>query len=290
MAYDEEALEIYRDMVAERHLIWQRRQVGEPPPWTENPILSKLKMTNMYRVLDPGSQFVFELNDDEPIDVIARLVFYRVTNLPSTWRAIKDALGCYPAAGDFIHKNANLFQMLDEYRQAGNRVFSGAYIIIPEPGTANDKVGGALRLTRHFVTEKAEAFIRAESQREKFEILQSTPGLGRFLSMQILTDWNYLQPEEPDLSFVVAGPGARRGAAILCANVPAEDVIADLTTEWQHDPDVRLVGRGLTTMDVQNTMCEWSKYARELVKVRKKTTYKPAHPGTQPSPVVPAWW
>ena len=286
----ETPLDYYAWMVQERHRIWLARQINEPQPWTKDPVLRNRKFTNMFRVLDPGSQFVFDLDHHHPVTVIARLVFYRVTNLPSTWYAMRAEYGCYPTAEDIVHRNATLFQILDAHRKAGNRIFSGAYIIVPEPGTANDKVGGALRLTRTFVTEKAEAFLNATTQDERFEVLRSTPGLGKFLSMQILTDWTYLQNEEPDLSFVVAGPGAIRGAAMIDPSKKAEDVIYDLTFAWMDHPIVRLAGRSLTLMDVQNTLCEFSKYALEIVTPRKKTTYQPSHPGAQPVPILPAWW
>ena len=287
---DEKMLDLYRKMVVERHWIWCARQENQPQPWTKDPVLANRKFTNMFRVLDPGSQFVFDLDTENPVDVIARLVFYRITNLPSTWYALRSALGHYPTARDFIHQNAVLYQTLDTYRKNGNKVFSGAYIIVPEPGTKNDKVGGALRLTRTFVTEKAEAFLEADSQDERFAVLRSTPGLGKFLSMQILTDWTYLQTEEPDLSFIVAGPGAVRGAALLNSSKKPEDVIYDLTFDWMDHPFVRLGGRSLTLMDVQNTLCEFGKYAREIVTPRKKSPYRPSHPGAQPAPVLPAWW
>lgn len=288
--YDEKMVDLYRGMVLERHKIWAARQAGQPQPWTEDPVLANRKFTNMFRVLDPGSQFVFELDEPDPVDVIARLVFYRVTNLPSTWYALRAAYGRYPTAHDFIHQTAVLYQILDSHRKAGNRLFSGAYIIVPEPGTANDKIGGALRLTRTFVTEKAEAFLDASTQDEKFAVLRSTPGLGKFLSMQILTDWGYLQTEEPDLSFIVAGPGAVRGAALLNSALKPEDVIYDMTFDWMVEGSVKLANRCLTVMDVQNTFCEFSKYAREVVTPRKKTAYRPSHPGAQPMPTLPQWW
>lgn len=287
---DEKMQDLYRHMVKERHTIWLARQEGQPQPWTTDPVLTNMKMTNMFRVLDPGSQFVFDLKDEDPVTTIARLVFYRITNLPKTWHALRDAHGHYPTADDFIHQNAALFQTLDAHRSAGNRIFSGAYIIVPEPGTAGDKVGGALRVARRFVTEGAEAFIGAYSQDERFAVLRSTPGLGKFLSMQILTDWGYLQSEEPDLSFIVAGPGAIRGAALLDSTKKPEDVIYDTTFDWMIDESPALAGRTLTLMDVQNTFCEFSKYARETASPRKKSTYRPAHPGPQPEPILPAWW
>lgn len=286
----EEMLRLYNDMVYERHKIYLARLNGLPQPWTEDPVLTNLKMTNMFRVLDPGSQFVFELDDDDPLNVIARLVFYRLTNLPATWHGLKSQFGHFPTADDFVHRQALLFNFLNTYRNEGNRVFSGAYIIVPEPGTANDKVGGALRVVRHFIQEKAEAYFTAATQDERFNVLRSVPGLGPFLSMQILTDWTYLQPEEPDLSFVVAGPGAQRGARLLNPTMKAEDVIYDLAVDWSDVSSVQLAGRSLTPMDVQNTLCEFSKYARELLSPRKKSAYRPAHPGRQHTPIVPHWW
>lgn len=290
MTYDLEALAVYEKMVVERHLIWHRRQCGEQQPWTEDPILSNLKMTNMFRVLDPGSQFVFNLDNRDPVDLITRLVFYRITNLPSTWYMMRAALGDFPTSYDFLHRPDTLFHLLSEHRNAGKRVFSGAYIIVPEPGTKNDKAEGAVRLTARFAREYAALFMAATTQEKRYEVLRSTPGLGPFLSMQILTDWGYLQKRQPNLAFVIAGPGARRGAAILNPDLPAEQVIQEVHTEWAVDRLVRLGGKPLTPMDVQNTMCEWSKYHREMATPRKKSVYRAAHPGAQPQPILPQWW
>jgi len=287
---DEKMMTLYRTMVEERHRIWFDRQNNEPQPWTADPVLANRKFTNMFRVLDPGSQFVFELDHKDPLNVIARLVFYRITNKPSTWYALRTSLKRYPLAGDFVTRPEAITAFLDLYRNLGNRVFSGAYIIVPEPGTANDKVEGAVRLTKQFVEEKAEAFLDATTQDERFAVLESTPGLGKFLSMQILTDWNYLQIDEPDLSFIVAGPGSRRGAALLEPAKKAEDVIYDLAFDWMDHKTVTLADRSLTLMDVQNTLCEFGKYVKETVNPRKKTTYQPAHPGAQPVPILPQWW
>lgn len=288
--YDEPMLDMYLRMVEERHRIWMLRQHNAEYPWTTDPVLANRKFTNMFRVLDPGSQFVFALRDRKnPKDELARLVFYRITNLPSTWYALRIALGRFPEAGDFL-VGQGVLEALHAHRAAGNRIFSGAYIIVPEPGTANDKIDGAIRVTQQFILEGSEEFLAADSMEARFAALRSTPGLGNFLSMQILTDWTYLQPDQPDLSFVVAGPGARRGAALLNPGTEAEYVIRDLTSEWIGHPILTLEGRSLTPMDVQNTLCEFSKYAREVVTPRKKTPYRPAHPGAQARPILPEWW
>lgn len=287
MTYDKPALALYKQMVEERHLIWERRQLGDPGPWTKDPVLANRKFTNMFRVLDPGSQFVFGLNAPDPIDVIARLLFYRITNLPKTWYAMRRELGRYPLAVDFTD---DLTVTLKTYRDAGNTVFSGAYIIIPEPGTRNDKVEGVVRVVQHFLREGAKPFLDAETQEARFAALTSTPGIGNFLAMQVIKDWGYLQPEEPDLSFIVAGPGTTRGAELLNPDKTAVQVIYDLTLQWEDNPIVQLQDMPLTVPDVSNTLCEFSKYAKEVVNPRKTTPYKPAHPGGQSIPVLPLWW
>jgi hypothetical protein len=58
---NEEMMSLYRVMVVERHKIYLARQNNEPQPWTTDPVLRNRKFTNMFRVLDPGSQFVFDL-------------------------------------------------------------------------------------------------------------------------------------------------------------------------------------------------------------------------------------
>lgn len=288
--YDDKMLELYQHMVRERHQIWLARQHGDAYPWTKDPVLANRKFTNMFRVLDPGSQFVFDLQEDDPLDTLARLVFYRLTNLPASWYEMKAVLGRFPVAADFTERPEVIAGILQSRRDEGYRVFSGAYIIVPEPGTANDKIEGAVRVTRNFLENASERFLSAETQAARFAALRATPGLGKFLSMQILADWTYLQKTQPDLSFIVAGPGAVRGAELLNSTMKAEDVIYDLASAWQDHPTVRLGDRGLTVMDVQNTLCEFGKYAREVVYPRKKTPYKPAHPEAQPKPRLPRWW
>ncbi|MGO4984932.1 nucleotide kinase domain-containing protein [Collinsella sp. Sow4_E3] len=48
----------YIQFVEERHYVWIRRQNGASAPWTDDPTLRRAKFTNVYRVLDAGSQFL----------------------------------------------------------------------------------------------------------------------------------------------------------------------------------------------------------------------------------------
>lgn len=279
--------ELYVQFVKERHRIWERRQAGLPQPWTEDPILAKLKFTNMFRVLDPGSQFVLtDLYEGDPVDFLARCFMYRITNLPATWHEIRDELGHYPRVNEFDER---LVRILKARRKAKRQVFSGAYIIIPEPNTKNDKIEGVVKLTRMFIREGLAPFLAASTQEQRFKILRSIPGIGRFLAMQILTDWGYGQVVNRENEFIVGGPGAVRGAMHVDPNHKTGTVIRNLRDQWLDESHPRLAGHPLSLMDVQNTLCEFSKYVREMNRPRKVSSYAPAHPGPQPKPMLPVW-
>jgi hypothetical protein len=284
----------YLGYVCERHRVWEARQAGAPQPWTLDPILSARKFTNDYRVLDPGSQFVFDLADAEPDPevVLFRLFLYRYTNEPVTWRYLREFLGDgYPTPD---HPADLIVEALHRWRdEMGKRVFSGAYIILPQPNRPGDKVEQAVSLAYRWIEAHGRDFLAATSQQKRYDILRREYGVGPFMAMQILTDWGYTPQcgEDREGEFIVPGPGCIKGAKYVA---PAWPVMQ--TLEWahallQHMPGAPLLhGRRLSLMDVQNTFCEFSKYHRYQRKPVKAEPYRPAHPGPQPAPVLPAHW
>lgn len=284
-------IELYTRFVINRHVIYDNRMAGLPQPWTKDPILASRKFTNVFRVLDPGSQFVLtDLYTEDEEDFLARCVLYRMTNLPSAWEVLRDEMGRYPDLIDILD-GREVVKILQGHRDAGGQVFSGAYIIMPEPGTTGDKIEGAVRVTQRFISSWMPAFFQARSQEERFNALRSAPGIGKFLAMQILTDWGYCQTVNLENEFIIAGPGARRGALIVNPDVPPENTIR-MATKVFKDGIVRVGGMSPSLMDVQNTFCEFSKYHRFAVggKPYRNSPYRPAHPGPQPLPVLPVWW
>lgn len=283
---------LYRDFVLERHRVWERRQAGEPGPWTRDPILASRKFTNVFRILDPGTQFVLtELAGPEPRDELFRLFLYRHTGRVEAWQYLPIALGAYPGADDA----AAIVAAWDEYRGGGQRsVFTGAYLVFPQsqvPGT--DKMRSIVDLADRVFARSSpvtEAFLRAGSPAERFRVLRANKGVGDFMSMQVLADWNYLHALGDENDFVIAGPGARKGTALVFPGEKPESAIARARALWLDDPECpTLVGRPPSLMDVQNTMCEFSKLTRYLTRAPGEP-YKPAHPGQQGPPVLPTEW
>jgi hypothetical protein len=280
-------LDTYLEFVEERHRVWELRQLGAPGPWTSDPTLATRKFTNVFRVLDPGSQFVFSLchpeDDPSPKDALFRLFLYRYTNEPQTWRYLREFHDGFPR---YSTPPLLLVEALQRYRDEGNRVFSGAYVILPQPNRPGDKVVQAVELAYRWVAAHGDDFLAARSQVARYDILRREYGVGPFMAMQILTDWGYTYHcgEDREGEFVVAGPGAIKGAKALGMTRPLE-AIHRCHALIQLGDDVPTLpgGRTPSLMDVQNTLCEFSKYVRGPV----ARSYRPAHPGYQPDPILP---
>lgn len=287
------------NFVSERHRIWERRQAGAPQPWTDDPILASHKFTNVFRVLDPGSQFIFELAgyDDDPVDVLARLVLYRHTNLPDAWRAYAAETGGYPT----LRELDDVLVFWKDYRARGGQLFSGAYMVYPQSSTpGTDKIESVVELTKNLAKNGTyREFLRPTAgQVDRFAELRQNKGVADFMSMQILTDWGYTPQCGWDYEdvFVVAGPGSKRGALLVDSSMKPEETIewaCNVFRSMDFPPRLLLGGdsaiavyRLPSLMDVQNCFCEFSKY----VKRKAGKPYKPAHPGTQSTPKLPDHW
>lgn len=292
MGVDLDHATLYMDFVAERHKIWAKRQKGSPQPWTDNRVLANRKFTNVFRVLDPGSQFVFQLDHEDPVEALARIFLYRHTNLPSAWEAYREITGSFPELGDLD----NLLEFWEEYRAAGNKLFSGAYMVYPqssEPGT--DKAKSVVELTKRLFLKEGLGvdFLTAEGQAERFFTLRRNKGVADFMSMQILTDYGYTRHgSDVEDEFVVCGPGAKRGAAHIAPGRKPNEAIewAIVAVHQMRDCPELPNARKPSKMDIQNTFCEFSKYVRHLDSRHRGSLYRPAHPGVQLPPKLPLHW
>lgn len=296
---DPDAVLDYIEFVAARHHVWEARRAGLPQPWTHNPIVASRKFTNVFRVLDYGSQYVNTLIDPEldPRDQLLRLFLYRHTGRVDAWEYLELASG-FPTRANL----PEVLGALKQYRGAASErsVFTSAYLVFPQSHTkGTDKVESILDLTDRLFNKEgvADAFLAAPDQASRFATLRRNKGVGDFMSMQILTDWGYTPHvnEDRENEFVVAGPGAKRGAAALARGNPldvirwAQQLVHGLDNPPTIDlPDGRV--RHPSLMDIQNTLCEFSKYVRYQGKPPAAKPYKPSHPGPAPEPWLPASW
>lgn len=307
--------------VTERHQIWLARQGGAPQPWTQDPILASRKFTNVFRVLDPGTQFLltdlFEPGLD-PREILMRAFLYRHTGRVETWQALDLTTG-YPTVAILEDvraawhsyrgevKTKTIMEKSHSYtahkiertkRESARPFFTGAYLVFPQsdiPGT--DKLDSIVDLTKRLFTPGSPDDVwpeweRAKTQAERFRLLRRNKGVGDFMAMQVLTDWGYQCGEDREDEFLVPGPGSIKGAKAIDPSVPTMTVVKRVVEAVRSHPDCPRVGyRVPSLMDIgSNLLCEWSKYARYRTQATPTKTYQPTHPGPQPDPVLPSYY
>jgi hypothetical protein len=307
--------------VCERHRIWEQRQAGAPQPWTNDPVLSTRKFTNVFRVLDPGTQFLlndlFE-PDLDPRDLLMRAFLYRHTGRVETWQYLDVTTG-YPtvdtldevwAAWNAYRGEATVKKSMSKShadtpykierisRSYQRNFFTNAYLVFPQSSTpGTDKLDSIMDLTKRLFTPGSPQYImpaweRARTQAERFKLLRQNKGVGDFMAMQVLTDWGYQCGEDREDEFLVPGPGSIKGAKAIDPAAKTMDVVHRVVKEVQalpHGP--RLGYRRPSLMDIgSNLLCEWSKYVRFREQPLPTKPYQPAHPGPQAPPVLPDYY
>lgn len=297
-------MDMYLDFVAERHRIWEQRQLNPGGGFeTSDPILRTKKFTNVFRVLDYGSQFLLGdlLDTHERDEELFRSFLYRFTNRPDAWLWFNEEHGRWPLLADL--DSGALLDSWERFDASGGKFFSGAYYIFatnpgkqPE-GTVRRKFRGVIDLARNLEAVQ-EDFWDTESTEERVEILTTLPRVAGFMAQQITTDMAYVDCNVTENDWVSPGPGSLRGADwLMGSSAPFADVV-EIAQEavWSLRPEVglRTPNGGWhrpTLMDIQNTLCEFDKYNRYLNSGKlPSVAYRPQHPGAQPAPVLPSHW
>lgn len=264
----------YWKFAAKRQAIYLARVAGRCGPWTTDPVLQTHRFTNCYRAADRVSQFAIRevayTGDQQPAEVVFRILLFKLFNKIDTWRLLAAELGT-PTLSDFEPRRYGA--VLDAAFARGQRLYSAAYVMPSPAFGALRKHRNHLHLLEHMFDDGVVARLRdAETMKEAFEIIKSYPGMGDFLAFQFLIDINYSTALDFDeMEFVVAGPGARDGIRKCFgpASAGLEREVIEYMTASQHEHFERLgltftglFGRPLQLIDCQNLFCEVDKYAR----------------------------
>ena len=293
---------------SERQLIYSRRVAGEASPWTRDPVLSTYRFTNAFRAADRVSQYLIRLayadHEASHDTLFLRTILFKIFNRIDTWDDIVRNLG-RPVAHRFDYAACD--DLLAARRWAKVPNYSAAYIMPSggQPGVSKHRMH--LRLVRDMVTDRLPAKLRrTQSLKDAYTLLLGWPTLGPFLAFQYAIDLNYTKlMSHPENDFVVAGPGALDGLA-KCFESLGELTPAD-TIVWLTDrqdqeferyglPFSGLWGRPLQPIDMQNLLCEVSKYTRATHptikgpsgRTRIKQRFTAA--GALPKPFFPPKW
>ena len=308
--------------VVERHRIWERRQQGLPQPWTEDPILATRKFTCVFRVLDPGTQFVLTdlvTPDLSERDRLMRMFLYRHTGRIDTWQWLDIALGGYPVVeqleqvreawkdyrgGHKQHtydngsKLARTNAAQRNFKTFDRPMFTSAYLVFPQSDVkGTDKLDSIVDLAKRLFTPNSPddimpAWFSTKSQADRFKVLRAYKGVGDFMAMQVLADWSYFESTDLEDQFLQPGPGSVKGAKALDPTAPVGVTVSRVIKAVRELPNCPRLGyRVPSKMDIgSNLLCEWSKYDRFRRQPVPTKTYAPAHPGPQAPPVLPSYY
>lgn len=273
-----ENISTYYGFVRVRHAAYLRRLA-----WTEydrvpdggfmpdDHIVNTRKFTNVFRLLDRGTQFVQHdllwdsLAGDSLPDAVFRAFLYRFTNTPEPWVAFYRVMGRYPLLVDI--RSGDLRRFWTEYNASGNPIFGSAYrMFVGQENKGKTRLQWVIEQAEHLAGAMDFVAFERAGTAQRNEMLQTMPRTKNFMSMQILADLEDSPWVRGDGNgFIIPGPGALVGAAAL--GVEKDDVgvfIHHLRHYWAGDGSITLPGTNVTPslMDVQNTLCEFGKYVR----------------------------
>ena len=267
--------------VHERESIRLKKLAGRPAPWTKDEILAKHRFCNVKRADDRVSLWLREnvltpTNiDNYPLEnFLLFSAWCRWINWPPTIKAVMDA-GLFPSKKPLDWKRIG--KLVDTLGKSG-KVFTGAYMIRAsrEKGAKKGKyisevvVGKNLKALVPKLMTALTSDGGAASYRGIWQMLQTVTGYGSFMSGQIAGDWTYtsLLGNAVDLKgWAPMGPGSVRGFNRIIGNEklnkkPSEELWVQKLGEWRAAIIKRMGSEyeRLTALDVQNCLCEISKY------------------------------
>jgi len=284
--------------VWEREAIRLARDNGFPAPWTHDPVLAKYKFTNIRRRDDRVTRWIIEhlitpFNNDH--NLWFTLLIARLINWPPTLQKLLDA-HVIPCGPNPLHKGvmfdaAAFVRVVEDAKRTQAKVYSGAYMVYPTKMAPGGLKSEALaRYIIGDVIKNAENVYDAmwctpEASIEAFvEALSGCFGISTFMAGQVAADLTYTQQHlggASDLySYAPIGPGSSRGLNYLLNRAPfatwSQGAFNTELMRLRLEIINNLEITDMTLHDVQNCMCEFSKYCRTVLgEGVPKSTYKP---------------
>lgn len=306
-------LQIFTRMIEERYKIHVLKDVeGKAAPWTDDPILSTYRFTNVRREQDRQSKYLIDNIVNNPalslMEKMANIILFRVFN---NWDTIKDLGGpwCWGDITDSKGIKAKVKpKLLKLMEKDPKRLFwSSAYI---QSGCkrawaypSGDYKGQKGEEKEHFTelrpfhigawlvqNEILESCLEAKSQEDVCEILKLLPGFAGFLAYQVFVDFTYIPEFQfSENEFTIAGPGCKRGLCKVFKDRDGmtfeeclfwlRDNLAELQPKFKPErfmTDLPEYDRVMNVMSLENCFCEFSKYLRAYNhEGRPRNKYKP---------------
>jgi len=257
--------------ITERESIRQKKEAGEPKPWTDDPILQQFKFCNVFREDDKVTKWIAkhwrEPHRGDPTLGFAMCVA-RWFNWPDTLQEIG-----YPDPWN----PKRVLKIIQGRAARGEKIWSAAYFIT----THKKPVPKPLFVVYHTLDKawksSKDRIVPKKGQKlvEYANVITSLEEFGGFMAGQIVADLKFVEPLKSASdwwTWAMSGPGSRRGLNRLLG-MPVKSHIQWKEPLWlEHVQKLRLElnkrfeGQGLvfSAQDTQSCLCELDKYDRTL--------------------------
>lgn len=250
-----EKLGLFEYWILERESVRHKKDMGQPKPWSHDPIFQRYHFCNVRREDDRGTKErravvrKFELMMDElPRAYVASNLF----NYAPSLEIFLDS---------WINRNDTWIDTLKQIRVQGGKVFHVAYVVSTN-GESMDKIDYVARL----LAQVDGPMVPSLSCRFAFEHLRGIRGLGSFLAGQVIADLknDRFLSEAPDWhTFSVMGPGSKKGLDLIFGPGTTERTYDERLFELKENLAPSLKNT-MHAQDLQNCLCEFSKYHRYI--------------------------
>lgn len=279
---NKDSLKLYKSFLKERESVRKKREAGAKPPWTKDEVLQQYKFTNVFRTDDRVTQhymrFISPIDEDQVRQVLFNTVMYRIINWPYTMNCLGRLDYSRMSA-----KKAHFAKVFTLRKEAGLKLYTGAYMITASPEEGVDKHHATWEslttLAGWLKAGNLERLIYPPNAPGYFELLTNTlsslvPRVGKFIAYEVVTDLSYtwLKRNHDVYEWANAGPGAVRGLNRLMGRDVKQRIpeshslqyMQDLLWELRRNLSSLVAHRpsGWTIRDVEHSLCEFDKYCR----------------------------
>lgn len=268
--------------MVEREAMRRRKELKQPPPYSENHIMANTRFTNVRREHDKVTRYLAnspwrrEWHPNMPARMtLARMVNYipSLKNILESWESGK------------VFDDWRVARMvLDQREELNRKVWSSAYTIT----TCGRYMRKVPYVTGHVVPAVAALGplpAACTTLAATYKWLRAVDGLGSFLAAQVVADLKNIEDgplftADDWYIWSAPGPGSLKGlTALFGYNVTASTYHAHITKAWAEVlPLLPEDLQDISMQDFQNCLCEFSKLVRIENGGHVRNHYKPGAP------------
>lgn len=270
--------------IEERQKIYLKKEAGDLWPWTKDKILQEYKFTNVFREQDAVTVWVRK-HWRTPYKNHPNLWFAMCVARQINWPDTLEELEPLVFAKTWNAKKAA--KIMDARREAGKKVYTGAYMIRAESDPSKEWYNWSKNLYMTNIVlgnvwKKRKQFIKMfegnqPTLQEINDWFRNFHGWGGFMSYEVVTDLrhtHYLNKAKDIYTWANPGPGAKRGlnriySRDLKFNQPDGKFIKEMQELLTIVKD-RLESKGIfknikfEMRDIEHSLCEVDKMLRVL--------------------------